>query len=422
MLSEYLDIIKGKKFFYLWTSQILSQITINIMNFLLLIRIFENTESTIATSFLWVCYALPAIIVGPLAAASVDLLNRRKILIITNLFQSLVIFFYALTHDASLFLLYGVVITYSLLNQFYVPAEISSLPSLVKKKDLAHANGLFFITQQTAIVVGFGIAGIMSSVFSFSGTLYICAGLLFLAFASVFQLPNMKTEEDIPSNFEKAFIKFFSSILDGYKYIKENSLILYPLLLLLIVQVCSVVVLINVPIIATEIFKIDPKLAGTLIAVPAGLGALIASLTLPRRLKQGMRKINGIKTSLMILTTSIFLISLLIPELGYYLRIIISSLLILLLGFSFVGILIPTQTFLQENIPGGLRGRVFGNYWFLVTIATLFPVIFSGTFTELFGSRIFLLLIAAITLSILLTINKFGDRFIRNGLKLNIKI
>jgi len=422
MLAGYVEIIKEKNFLFLWSSQIFSQITINVLNFLLLIRIYQNTGSTIATSLLWIAYALPAIFIGPLAAASVDLVNRRKILIYSNLLQSLVIFLYALTHDASLFLLYGVAITYSLLNQFYVPAEISSLPSLVSKKDLAHANGLFFITQQSAVVIGFGIAGILSSIFGFSGTLYICAGLLFLAFTSVFQLPNMKVKERIPYNFEKALIKFFSTILEGYKYIKGNSLILYPLLLLMIIQVCLVVVLINVPIIANEVFKIDPKLSGTLIAVPAGLGALFASITIPRRLKHGLRKISCIKTSFMILTFSLMIISLLIPELTYYLRIIFSSLLIMLLGFSFVGILIPTQTFLQEIIPGGLRGRVFGNYWFLVTIATLFPVIFSGTFTELFGSRAFMLVIASITFSILMIINKFGENFIKNSLKINAKI
>jgi MFS family permease len=81
--------LKKSKFVYLWTSQVLSQLAINIMNFLLLIRLYERTGSSIATSFLWVAYALPAILIGPIAAASVDLFDRRKMLIAANLMQSI---------------------------------------------------------------------------------------------------------------------------------------------------------------------------------------------------------------------------------------------------------------------------------------------------------------------------------------------
>ena len=61
---------------------------------------------------------------------------------------------------------------------------------------------------------------------------------------------------------------------------------------------------------------------------------------------------------------------------------------------GFVGINIPTLTYLQEVTPEWLRGRVFGNLWFLVTIVTIFPVIFSGVITEIFGIRSLLAIMA----------------------------
>ena len=78
-MKGFQEIISQKNFLYLWASQILSQLTINIMNFLLLIRLFEATGSSVATSFLWVAYALPAIFIGPFASASIDMLERRKV-------------------------------------------------------------------------------------------------------------------------------------------------------------------------------------------------------------------------------------------------------------------------------------------------------------------------------------------------------
>lgn len=419
MLDEFKPLIKNKKFIFLWTSQILSQFTINILNFLFLVRIFEATGSTIAASFLWVAYALPAILIGPFAAASVDMVDRRKLLIIANLLQCLTVLLYAISHKTSLFLLYGVAVLYSFLNQFYVPAEVAVLPSLLRKSNLAQANGLFFITQQVAVVVGFGVAGILGGIFGFAGALYLCSLFLLGAFISVTRLPRMETSESVPKKFEKAFVKFFQRIMEGYRYIKDNNLILFPLILLFVMNMSLNVVIVNIPILATQIFKINMNFAGLLVAVPAGLGAGTGALITPKMLKKGWRKVRTIEVFFMVLTLALFILTFVVPEISGLQKLMASILTIFLVGFTFVGIVIPIQTFLQETIPGGLRGRVFGNYWFLATVATVFPVIFSGTITELFGARMFIFLLAMGSLLTLVFINKSGREFISSRFSLN---
>src|SRR4030065_230113 len=69
MLQEFKPVLRNKSFRYLWISQITSQLSINIMNFVFLIWLFGQTGSAISTSFLWVAYSLPAILVGPFALA-----------------------------------------------------------------------------------------------------------------------------------------------------------------------------------------------------------------------------------------------------------------------------------------------------------------------------------------------------------------
>ncbi|TEU02288.1 MFS transporter, partial [Candidatus Woesebacteria bacterium] len=198
MMEDFKPLIKNTKFVHLWTSQILSQLTINIMNFLLLIRIFEHTGSTIATSLLWAAYALPAAIIGPFAAASADMADRRKILMIANLAQSAAVFAYGIGFRTSFFLIYGVALTYSFLNQFYVPAELATLPGVVNKKHLPQANGLFFLTQQGALIIGFSVAGLLKHFWGFSNSIFLCSAFLFLAFLSVSFLPEMKTKQYLP--------------------------------------------------------------------------------------------------------------------------------------------------------------------------------------------------------------------------------
>lgn len=417
MISDYKPLLKNTGFLYIWFSQILSQLTINIMNFLLLTRLFEETGSSIATSFLWVIYALPAIFIGPFAAASVDMVAKRKILMVTNLLQSLVIFAYAFLHQASLFLLYGVALSYSFLNQFYVPAEASTLPSVVPKGNLPHANSLFFLTQQGSVILGFGFAGLLRQFLGFETTLLLCSVFLFLAFISVTFLPEMRSEQVIPKKFEEAIVKFFERIMEGYVFIRDHKRVLAPFVLLLAIQIAVAISAVSVPVIAKDIFGIPLNSAGVVIVVPTGVGAILGALTASNLLKRGWRKKRAIDTFLTLAIFCGFLLVFVVPELNQSLRLFLGIMVIIGAAMSFVGMIIPAQTYLQEATPGGLRGRVFGNFWFLATIATVFPVIFSGTITELFGIRLLMFLLSGVALSGLIFSKKKGDELIENELQ-----
>lgn len=396
-------LLKNPKFLYLWISQLLSQLTINMMNFLLLTRLFTVTGSSIATSLLWLAYALPAIFFGPIGAASVDMVSKRKMLMVTNLLQALTVFAYIFIHEQSIFLLYAVVLAYSFFNQFYVPAESASLPSVVSKKDLPHANSLFFITQQTSLIVGFGIAGIVEKLLGFNGSLILFSVFLFIAFISVSFLGEMKPKKEIPETFEKVLKAFFDSILEGYEYIKGKKSILLPLLLLLGIQAGLAIAIISLPVIATQILNISVNLAGIYIVIPIGIGALLGSVYVSKMLKGGLRKRKLIEICLGVVGISMLLFIIGVPYL--------SEFLIILIGFGFIGINIPTLTYLQETTPPHLRGRVFGNLWFLVTIVTVFPVLFSGAITELFGVRTLFTMMAIGVLLVLVYVKKLHTNY-----------
>lgn len=419
MLSDYNSLVKNKNFVLLWLSQTFSQLTIHIMNFIILIRLFEQTGSPIANSLLWVAYSLPALLIGPIAATSVDMLSKKNVLRYTNFLQSFVILFYALISPVSIFLLYFVVLVYSFLNQFYVPAELSMVPELVKKNQLPHANGVFFITQQSALIVGFGVAGVLLRYFGFQNSLFICAVFIFIAFVSVSFLPKTKAVDDVPKQIEKGFTKFFQRIFEGYRFIKGNRSILTAFLLMIGLQVALAVITINVPLIAEELFRVDIDLSGIFIVVPAAVGAGIGGFYVPRLLKKGVRKMFFIDYSFKYITLAFLLITFLIPILTTITAVIVGMILIAILGFSFVSILIPSQTFLQEKTPSKMRGRVFGNFWFLVTIATMFPVITSGAVVEIFGIKILTFFLSATSFTVLILIRRYGEKFVKNGFNIS---
>ncbi|QQG47162.1 MAG: MFS transporter [Candidatus Woesebacteria bacterium] len=396
-----LKVIKNRKFVSLWISQLLSQLTINMLSFLILVRLYEQTGSSIATSLLWISYTIPALIVGPFAAALVDWIDRRKTLMITNFLQATIVLIYAFVSGRHIiFLPYALVFTYSFLNQFYVPAEAATLPSVVEKKDLPEVNGLFFLTQQASLMLGFGLSGILVKLVGFKVSAIIAAVNLFIAFISVSFLPKQKSRKIIFSkDIEDQITKFFKEIVEGYRFIKDNSNILSPFLLLLVLQVLLSVILVSLPVIATQIVKVKANDSGLLIVTPASIGAVAATLSITKMLKGRVRKKNVIEGALALLSLNLIAI-LFIQFIEGPFKIFASLILFATIGYLFVTSLIPSITFLQEQTPGGLMGRVFGNFWFLASLATLFPVILSGTIADILGADSIILILSFILLTI----------------------
>lgn len=386
-MGDFEKVLKNYRFLALWISQILSQLTVNILSFVILIHLFEQTGSTIASSLLWVAYAVPAIIFGPIAAAWVDLVEKRRVLMVANGLQAFVVILYAiLLYKKLIYLSYTVVFLYSLFNQFYVPAEAASLPLFVSKDDLPSANGLFFITQQSSLVLGFGMAGVLDQIFGFRPTLILVAICLFFAFVSVSFLPEKKPSTKFPKSFEKGFSKFFEQIIEGYNFIKNTREVLFPFLLLLGVQVILAVIVVNLPRLSTDIVHISPGSSGFLVVVPAGIGAILGTLAITKLIGEKIEKKQIILASVSMLALAILVAGLIVPYLNpQWVRVLVSVILFVFAGLGAVGTLVPSITILQEKTPKDLLGRVFGNFWFLTTLATVIPVLFSATITDLLG-------------------------------------
>lgn len=407
-MTEYKLLISNRNFVHLWISQILSQFSINFLNFVIITVLYKSTGSAIVVSLVWIFYAIPVLMLGPFASSFVDLLDKKKILIYTNLLQSMLVLFYVFATDISVFLLFGLVFMYSLLNQFYLPAELASVPYIVDKKRLSYANSLFLITQQSAVVFGFGFASLFLSLLGFRASLLVSSSFLFIAFISVNLISGIDISEK-KRTFERSLSKIFLHIIDGYKYIKENRKILAPLLLIIGLQVILAIGFTNLPIFAEQIFKVPIEYAGILIVVPAGAGAAISAFTIPRSLLV-RRKLNVIRHALQLATFSIFLLIFAVEWM-----VAAAYLSVFLLGFSFIAVLIPSQTFLQEHTPIDFRGRVFGNLWLLTTMATIIPLMISASLVEVFGVKILLFIIAMSALMVYLFLHRYGEKMMYNS-------
>jgi len=394
MRSSFLEVLKTKNFIKIWGSQVLSQLTVNLLNFVLILKIFESTHSTVAISLFWFFWALPAIFLGPFSGTLIDYFGTRKILILSNLFQALVVLLY-LPVGVSVWPIYSILLLYSSLNQFYTPAEAATLPGAVAKRLLPAANSLFLFTNYAALILGYGLAGPLIKLIGEKFPFIVGSLMLILAVIAVWLLPS-KIFSNI--NHKKSltnFSNFFKKIKEGYHFIRTNSTVFLPLLLLAFSQIVLSVIAVLSPALVVKILKTALLNIGQQLILPIGVGGIFGMIITVKLLRR-VRKMKLISLGFFLLSLSLFSLVLIVPHFQFGFKILGEVLLGFLSGFAFSFFTVPTQTLLQEKTPNYLRGRVFGVLGFMITLASVIPVLLVATVGEFLGEIWMVLILASV--------------------------
>jgi MFS family permease len=406
MKSDFGLLLKNSNFVKLWLSQILSQITINLMTFIVLTRIFEATKSNVAVSMLWIASSLPALFFGPFSGAIVDNFSRRKMMIVTNIAQAISVASFLILKKY-VFALYAVVFLYWLIDQLYLPSQQASLPSLIKGKLLASANGMFLLTQQATFLFGFGMGGLFLTVLGINKTVVFASILLLVAAISVYLLPK---DEPKTKNFQ--INKFWRDFALGYKFIRSNNTVLLPLMVIIFSQIFVAIVSSILPSYTRVELGLDLKHVSLVLVVPAAIGALLFTSKLPDLLKR-YRKIMIIKSGLIGSAVSLSLLAIL-PYLTQY-SVFFGAVSAVILGISSAAITVPSQTLLQEKTPAWFRGRVYGSLSFMLIIATSMPLLLAATLADVLGIPILLMIMACTLVLGFFFMHRKGDHVLANG-------
>lgn len=410
--TTLLEVLKVKNFLKLWGSQVFSQVTLNLINFVIILKIFEATGSTVAISLVWIFYVIPIVILGPFSGTIVDFIEKRKILFFTNLAEAIIVLLY-LFIKGQIWPIYGIVLLYSLVFQLYIPAEAATLPKVVSKKLLPSANSFFLFTMYGAILVGFSLAGPLVRILGRDMPFILASFLLLGAAAIVYFLPNFdgKKRNNIDSSSD-----FWNQFKEGYSFIRTNPVIFFPLILLVFAQVIVTPLILLVPSYATQILGLELLDVGLAIILPFGLGALIG-IQLVVLLLRKVRKRRLINFALGWAAFWLFILSMVVPHLRFG-RLLLAMLSVFFLGLSYVALIVPSQTLVQEKTPEEFRGRVFGALGFLVNLAAILPILLTATIADVLGTTwtmfLFALIMAVLWLYSLKDLN-----FIQNGINKN---
>src|SRR3990170_1883205 len=182
-------VLRNRRFLALWLAQVASQIGGNMVLFGLTVLVSARTNSNSAVSLLILSFLVPAVVFSALAGVYVDRLDRRKVLIATNVARGLA-FVAMVAVDSQLAYIYLLTIVVSTLTVFFAPAEASMIPVLVDRRQLLAANSLFTLTLQASFAIGFALLGpLVVGVSSVNALIILVAGLYVGAAVLCFVLP-----------------------------------------------------------------------------------------------------------------------------------------------------------------------------------------------------------------------------------------
>src|SRR5664279_78320 len=87
--TRAIDVLRNRPFLALWLAQALTQVGGNMVLYGLTVRVFSLTGSTSAVSLLILTFLVPAVLLSAVAGVYVDRLDRRLILVVTNLLRAI---------------------------------------------------------------------------------------------------------------------------------------------------------------------------------------------------------------------------------------------------------------------------------------------------------------------------------------------
>lgn len=392
---------KSKPFLNLWLAEIFTQIPVNLLNFLLILIVYNLTKSNTAVSGIVLSFTLPAVLFGIIAGIYIDRWNKKKVLFAANISRAILLILLAVFHEHILVIFIASFLI-TVITQFFIPAESPIIPLLVKKDQLLSANALFGIGIFGSILVAYLLSGPLLLSLGTVNTLVLLAVLLLIGamYVSLIEIPVSEDKKDFSLKSLKVPMPIIKKELKAaLKVIKTSKQITSSLFLLAMSQILILIIASIAPGYATEVLHIRVEQFPLLVVAPATVGIIVGAFIIANAL-QKIEKDHVVNVG--ILLSSVIMIVMpygskiasrefvttlnqILPKLLHITNIDIIIFLAFILGVANALVFIPSNTILQEQTTDEMRGKIYGVLNTLVGIFSFIPIIAVGSFSDLIG-------------------------------------
>jgi MFS family permease len=412
-----LEVFRNRPFLLLWLSQLFTQVGANMVMFGLTVIIVDATSSNTAVALLILTFLVPAVLFSAVAGVYVDRLDKRVVLVVTNVLRGAAFVLLFLVGDLlpAILLLNMIVST---ITVFFAPAEAAMIPTLVPRKQLLAANGVFTLTLNAAFAVGFALLGpLVVRLLGAPALIAVVAACYFVAAVFCWTLPSSPSvmpsgegSDGVRGEAGEAMGSTLVQLREGIAFIRANPMIKWALVYLGIAASLVGVLGVLGPRFAKDSLGLATE-DFVVVVLPLGFGIVTGILALNsfghlfprRRIIEGGLVVLGILILFLAgagpvhrflerAETATGLASL--GGLTSLLGVVVFFALFAGIAYAFVAI--PAQTQLQEDIPEEARGRIFGILNMLISVASFLPLLIVAPVSDFVGTTNVLYVVAVL--------------------------
>ena len=398
MNGHILRAFSERSFLYLWIGEVFTQVSTNLFNFLLILIVYNLTHSNTAVSGIVLSFTVPAIFFGSIAGVYVDRWNKKYVLIITNTIRAFLLILVAFTLN-NVFMLYIISILFTVLAQFFIPAESPIIPQVVRKELLLHANALFGLAIFGSILIAYVLSGPLLILLQPFKTILFLAAMLFIGAIFISFIKPNRTKLSIRNQKKSQKLNFLTDIKQTLSFMKHTRSISHSLFLLALSQILILILATVAPGYASQILGIQVQEFPIIFVTPAAIGMIVGSIILINIFHNHPKEkiitsgifISGIAMLLLPFGSKVasheivHVINSYLPHAFSITIFHIVVVLAFLLGLANSLVFIPANTRIQENTSEEIRGKIYGFLNTFIGILSLIPIILVGGLSDLIG-------------------------------------
>ncbi|HSW43884.1 MAG TPA: MFS transporter [Patescibacteria group bacterium] len=262
---------RDRDFRLLWVGQVISGVGRQVTVVALPFQLFVLTSSTLAVGLLALVQLVPILIFALGGGAIADAVDRRRLLLLTQLGLALTsgaLFLMASTPDAPIWGYYVVAFVGAGLGAVGQPARSSAVPRLVPRERLPAAIALDQLGFQAMAVAGPALGGLLMA------TVGVAAAFAFDAVTFAAAIVTLLLIAPIPPH-PGAARPSLATIREGLRYVRQRRIVLSTFVADLVAMVFGMPAALF-PALALDVFRVGPAGLGLLAAAPAA-GALVGA-------------------------------------------------------------------------------------------------------------------------------------------------
>jgi MFS family permease len=337
--------------------------------------VYRLTGSALVLGLVSFAGQIPTFVLAPFAGVLVDRLNRRNLLVWTQVLaavQSLGLAALTLMKVITIHEILALSVLQGLINAFDMPGRQSFLVQMVDdKQDLQNAIALNSSMVNLARLVGPAIAGLIIAAVG-EGYCFAIDGVSYLAVILSLALMRVRVA---PSR--RATTSMLEQLKEGWSYVTGFRPIRTILTLFAVMSLMGMPFVVLMPIFASEVLHGGPHTLGYLMGA-SGVGALVSAISLTLR-----KSVRGLTTMIQI-SAALFGVGLIL--FGLSRSLVLSLLLMQVVGFGMMQGLAASNTVIQTLVPEDKRGRVMSYYTVAFVGMAPFGSLLAGALAHRFGA------------------------------------